>query len=198
MKKFLMCLMLILCVTSAQAKRHRHLKSGFALIAPSRNSLVMQNQMIDQLGLVRIGDEKELAKMVEDGKLVALPNNAMVSIASSLPSNRRYVLPTTRDFLSTIAQQYYAEFHLPLQVDSAIRSRDVQRKLHRRNASAAPVDGETASSHEAGCTIDISRHMIAKQTHWLEWRLAYYQAIGQALVEEERHCFHIMCIKEIQ
>jgi len=198
MKKFLMYLMLILCVTSAQAKHRQHLRHGLAFIMPSRNSLVMQNQMIDQLVLVRIGDEKELAKMVEDGRLVALPNGNTVRIAPSLPLNRRFVLPMTRDFLVELASAYYAEFHLPLQVDSAIRSREVQRKLRKRNASAAPVDGETASSHETGATIDLSRNMTAKQTHWLEWRLAYYQAIGQALIEEERYCFHICVIKEIQ
>lgn len=151
------------------------------------------------MGLERIGDERRLSYLVETEVLVALPGNDAVVIAPSLPSNRRYVLPMTRDFLVKLASEYYAEFHLPLQVDSAVRSRDVQRRLRRFNRCAAPVDGETASSHETGATIDLSRHMTKQQTKWLEWRLLYdCYARGLVIVEEERHCFHIMVVREIE
>jgi hypothetical protein len=154
--------------------------------------------MINTMGLERIGDERRLSRLVEDGTLVALPNNNAVKIAPSLPSNRRYVLPMVNSFLVKLASEYYAEFHQPLLVDSAVRPMTVQKWLRRHNASAAPIHGETASSHMAGCTIDLSRKMTKRQTQWLEMRLAYYMLARQAvLVEEESKCFHIMVTREI-
>jgi hypothetical protein len=150
------------------------------------------------MGLERIGDERRLSSLVEDGRLAALPINDAVKIAPSLPSNRRYVLPMVNSFLVKLASEYYAEFHLPLQVDSAVRPITVQKRLRRVNRNAAPNKGEAASSHEAGCTIDLSRRMNRRQTRWMETRLTYYTAVGWVLVEEERNCFHIMVIKEIE
>jgi hypothetical protein len=158
--------------------------------------LLLQNQKIDQMGAERSGDERRLSYLVEDGTLVALPINDAVKIAPSLPSNRRYVLPITRVFLLALAQQYYAEFHLPLQVDSAVRSRADQRKLIKHNHCAAPVDGPTASSHETGATIDLSRRMTKAQTKWMEQRLIVYTYLGYVVVEEERNCFHIFVSTE--
>jgi hypothetical protein len=155
--------------------------------------------MINTMGLERIGDERRLSYLVETERLVALPNTDAVKIAPSLPSNRRYVLPMVNSFLVKLASEYYAEYHQPLIVDSAVRPVTVQKWLRRHNASAAPIHGETASSHMAGCTIDLSRRLTKQQTRWLEWRLTYYTLARQAvLVEEERHCFHIMVIKEIE
>ena len=196
-KQFLVFALLLLLCSSAEAKR-KHSKSCATLLCPSHQSLLLQNQMINQMGLVRIGDERELSKMVERRELVALPNDDAVRIAPSLPANRRYVLPMVNSFLVKLASEYYAEFHQPLTVDSAVRPVTVQKWLRRHNASAAPIHGETASSHEAGCTIDLSRRMTKAQTHWLEMRLTYYMGIGWVIVEEERRCFHIMTTKEIE
>lgn len=149
------------------------------------------------MGLERIVDEHRLAELVADGTLVALLPNSAVVIAPSLPPNRRYVLPMARDLVQNLASAYYAEFGLPLQIDSAVRSKDVQRKLRHRNKSAAPVDGEVASSHEAGTTVDFSRRMTKRQLKWLEWRLLYYYGRNLVLVEEEKHCVHVMATKEI-
>lgn len=148
------------------------------------------------MGLERIEDETELSSLVKAEVLVALPNTDAVRIAPSLPANRRYVLPMVTPFLVKLASEYYAEFHQPLMVDSAVRSREVQRKLRRHNRSAAPIHGEAASSHEAGCTVDLSRRMTKKQTRWLESKLTYYSGIGWVIVEEERRCFHIMVTEE--
>lgn len=150
------------------------------------------------MGLERIGDERRLASLVETGVLVALPINDAVQIAPSLPSNRRYVLPMVTPFLVKLASEYYAEFHKPLTVDSAVRPVTTQKWLRRHNANAAPVQGETASSHEAGCTIDLSRKMTKAQTQWMEMRLTYYSGINWVICEEEKHCFHIMVTKEIE
>jgi hypothetical protein len=194
---FLYVLLLTLCC-SAEAKR-KHYKSSATLLAPSHQSLLLQNQIITQMGLVRIGDERELSRLVDAEVLVALPSSNAVKIAPSLPANRRYVLPMVNSFLVKLASEYYAEFHQPLTVDSAVRPVTVQKWLRRHNASAAPINGDTASSHEAGCTIDLSRRLTKQQTRWLEWRLTYYMLARQAvLVEEERNCFHIMTVREIE
>ena len=195
MKTCLLCVLWLLLCLSAEA-RPKRLLSCDTLLCPTHDSLLLQNQKVRQMGVVRIGDERQLSRLVEDGTLVALPITDAVRIAPSLPSNRRYVLPVTRVFLLALAQQYYAEFHLPLQVDSAVRPRDVQKKLRRFNRNAAPVDGATASSHEAGTTVDLSRHLNKAQTQWLEQRLLVYQYLGYVLVEEERHCFHIFVSTE--
>lgn len=197
MKSLTVFLLLIFSVMSVQAKQHQHSKGTSVMFPPTRESLLQQNLKINQMALERIADEHRLAELVNDGTLVALPNDGAVKIAPSLPSNRRYALPMVRDLVSDLASAYYAEFGLPLQLDSAVRPKSVQKKLRRRNKSAAPVDGEAASSHEAGTTVDFSRRMSKKQTNWLEWRLLYYYGRGLVLVEEEKHCFHVMTVKEI-
>lgn len=202
MKKSLGILMALLLGLSsvagyAKTSRHSAKHKPFAVLAPSRASLLLQNEMINTMGLERIGDERRLSYLVETERLVALPNSNTVRIAPSLPSNRRYVLPMVNSFLVKLASEYYAEFHQPLIVDSAVRSVTVQKWLRRHNASAAPIHGDTASSHEAGTTIDLSRRMTRQQTKWMEWRLFYYQeALKMVLVEEERNCYHIMVIRE--
>ena len=198
MKTFLLCALWLLLCLSAEAKR-KHSSSSVTLLKPSRASLLMQNQMINQMGLVRIGDEQELSKLVEQGKLSALPINETLHVSPSLPANRRYVLPMVNSFLVKLASEYYAEFHQPLVVDSAVRPVTVQKWLHRHNASAAPIHGETASSHEAGTTVDLSRHMTKRQESWLDWRFAYYiLARNLIIVEKEKHCYHVMVIRELR
>jgi len=155
---------------------------------------VLQNVIVDQHNWLRIKNERELSRMVESGALVSLPATQALAISPALPMNRRYVLPHVEVFLRELSQDFYTVFGAPLVVDSAVRPVTVQRRLRRVNRSAAPINGETASSHEAGCTIDIARHRLSRtQMHWLEFRLAYYQYARRiVLVEEERNCFHIM------
>ena len=197
MRTFLLYVLWLSLCLSAEAKT-KHYRSSNTLLAPSRQSLLLQNQMINQMGLERIADERRLSELVKQGRLVALPVSSAIKIAPSLPANRRYALAEVNSFLVRLASEYYAEFHQPLVVDSAVRPVTVQKWLRRHNASAAPIHGDTASSHEAGCTVDLSRRLTKQQTRWLEWRLFYYeQARGLVLVEEERSCFHTMIIGEI-
>jgi Family of unknown function (DUF5715) len=197
MKKCSAYVLLLLLCSYAEAKP-KHSSSSVTLLKPSHQSLLMQNVMIDTMGLERIGDERRLSYLVETEVLQALPITDAVKIAPSLPSSRRYVLPMVNSFLVKLASEYYAEFHQPLTVDSAVRSVTVQKWLRRHNASAAPIHGETASSHEAGCTIDLSRRMTKRQTRWLEWRLAYYVLRQVVLVEEESKCFHVMICRKVE
>ena len=58
-----------------------------------------------------------------------------------------------------------------------------------------PADGDTASSHLAGVTVDLQRRGMSKeQIRWMEHYLFYMKALGLVEPEEERRqwVFHIM------
>jgi len=189
-------LLILTMIGTAQAK-HTKAKTG-SLLSPSRDSLLRQNAVIDEMRLQRIQNEFELECLVKIGSLVALPNDRAVRIAPSLPANRRYALPLTVSFLRTVAEAYREKFGVPLVVDSAVRPKSVQERLRRSNASAAPVDGETASSHMCGSTFDLSRNVSHAQLRWLEDMLSMYQAYNVVIVEEERRCLHVQVIGEAE
>lgn len=145
--------------------------------------------------MARVRDEKELKNLVQAGNLVAPVTSGAMVIAHSLPVNRRYVLPQVNSFLGQLSGEFYEQFGKPLVLTSAIRPVVVQKKLRRYNRNAAPAEGELASSHEAGCTIDLGRAGLTRaQTKYLEMRLIYYQAMGRVIVEQESKCFHIMTL----
>ena len=182
-------LMILLMIGTAQA---RHIGKTTP-ITPSHASLLRQNLCVDQMVLTRIQDDAELQRMVADGRLIALPVTKALSIAPSLPAGRRYVLSFVAPFLLTLSEQYYARFGKPLVIDSAVRDADTQRRLRKHNRNAAPVDGETASSHETGATIDIAkRGMTRAQLQWMRAMLSYEVVMNRAVVEEEHRqaCFH--------
>jgi hypothetical protein len=188
-------LSMLFCAGYAQASSHRKCTST---LCPSRESLIRQNLAIKQMGLEQIQNEFELSCLVKAGILVALPNSRAVQIAPSLPANRRYALPRTVFFLLSLSEAYRQQFGKPLTVDSAVRPKSVQERLRRTNYAAAPVDGDTASSHEAGTTFDLSKKMTRAQLQWLRNILSMYQAYNVVIVEEERGCLHIMVIGETE
>jgi hypothetical protein len=187
--------MLSLCTTFAQAKhRHQSKKSStpITVLTPNHDNLVRQNVVEDQMGLRRIQDDAELQSLVQVGTLVALPSNDAVKIAPSLPANRRYALPQTIGFLLSLAEAYRAEFGKPLMVDSAVRPVETQIQLRKHNRAAAPAEGETASSHETGLTVDLSKRSLNKaQRRWLEAMLSYEVAMNHAIVINEKACYHV-------
>ena len=179
--------------TFAQANS-RHQCTSKSL-KPTHESLVRQNEAIDQMGLERIQNEFELSCLVKAGILVALPNTDAVKPAPSLPANRRYALPRTVFFLLSLSEAYRQQFGKALTVDSAVRPKSVQERLRRTNRAAAPVNGETASSHESGTTFDLSKKMPRAQLQWLRNMLGMYQAYDVVIVEEEKNCLHIMVLE---
>ena len=99
------------------------------------------------------------------------------------------------DFLTDISQAYYKEFGDQIQVNSAVRTVLVQKKLRRHNRNAAPESGETASSHLAGLTVDLQRRGLSKvQIKWIQDYMRPLKEMGLIEPEEERRhwCFHIM------
>lgn len=165
------------------------------MFRPSHDSLLRQNEEIDRLDLPRIQDDDQLQALKESHELVPIEAGETLRFDPRLDPSRRFCRPWTRDFVADLAQIYYAQFHDQIQVNSAVRTVKVQKKLRRHNRNAAPVDGDTASSHLAGITVDLQRRGMSKdQIHFVERYLFYLNALGLVEPEEERHqwVFHIM------
>jgi hypothetical protein len=162
---------------------------------PSHESLLLQNEEINRLNLPRIYDDKQLEKLKLSGELVQIVPTESLRIQPSLDPGRRYCRQWTMEFLEDISTAYYKEFHQQIQVNSAVRTVLVQKKLRRHNRNAAPETGETASSHLAGLTVDLQRRGMSKaQVKWVEEYLKPLKELGLIEPEEERRqwCFHIM------
>jgi hypothetical protein len=162
---------------------------------PSHESLLLQNAEIDRLNLPRIRDDKELEQLIANEDLVAITPGEALRIQPSLDPGRRYCRPWTLEFVQDISAAYYKEFHEQIQVNSAVRTVAVQKKLRRHNRNAAPEKGETASSHLAGLTVDLQRRGMTKaQVKWMEEYMKPLKELGIIEPEEERRqwCFHIM------
>jgi len=162
---------------------------------PSHESLLLQNAEIDRLNLPRIRDDKELERLIANGDLVAIVPSESLRIQPSLDPARRYCRPWTLDFVEDISAAYYKEFHEQIQINSAVRTVLVQKKLRRHNRNAAPEKGETASSHLAGLTVDLQRRGMSRdQIKWMEEYMRPLKELGLIEPEEERRqwCFHIM------
>lgn len=173
----------------------------FSPIKGSRESLLRQNVRLDEDNLERIQDDDQLQQMVQSNQLVALPETRSASVSDSLPEERRYCRPWTAEFVQDFADKFYAVFHRPLEVTSAVRTVEVQRHLLRVNGNAAAESGELASPHLSGATVDISKKgLTRKELTWSRQQLLKMQQAGLLDVEEEFHqaVFHITVYKDYQ
>ena len=165
------------------------------MFRPSHDSLLRQNEEIDRLDLPRIQDDDELEQLIASHDLVPIEEGESLRIVKSLDPSRRYCRPWTRDFVADLSDNFYRQFHDQIQLNSAVRTVKVQKKLRRHNRNAAPADGDTASSHLAGITVDLQRRGMSKEEiRYVERYLFYLNALGLVEPEEERHqwVFHIM------
>jgi hypothetical protein len=165
------------------------------MFRPSHESLLLQNAEINRLDLPRIQDDDELEALKTSGALLPIRSGDTLRFDPRLDPSRRYSRPWTRDFTEDMSLAYFHRFHQQIQVNSAVRTVKVQKKLRRHNRNAAPADGDTASSHLAGVTVDLQRRGMSKeQVRWMEHYLFYMKALGLVEPEEERHqwVFHIM------
>jgi Family of unknown function (DUF5715) len=180
---------------TVQHRRHFRWLRWNPLFKPSHESLLIQNAEIDRLDLPRIHDDTELEALKADGSLLEIVPGQSLRIEHSLDPSRRFCRPWTLAFVNDLSQAYYNRFHDQIQVNSAVRTVIVQKKLRRHNRNAAPYEGDTASSHLAGVTIDLQRRGLTKpEIRWIEQYLFYMKALGLVEPEEERRhwCFHIM------
>ncbi len=165
------------------------------LLKGSHESMVRQNEEIDRLNLTRIQNDAELDELIEQNQLVQIDETPGLHVAGNLKPNRRYSKPWTRDFVEDLGSAYYDEFGTQIQLTSAVRTADQQKKLRRHNRNAAPIEGDTASSHLAGLTVDIGKRGLSKKQHkWVENYFAKLRELGLIEVAEERRqqCFHVM------
>jgi len=178
------------------SKHHGHLRRLLwnPVFRPSHESLLRQNEEIDRLELPRIQNQAELDQLIASQELVPIVAGQTLRFDPRLDPDRRYCRPWTRDFLDDLSKAYYKQFHDQIQVNSAVRTVQVQKKLRRHNRNAAPEKGETASSHLAGITVDIQRRgMTKQQVAWMEQYLMPLRDQGLVEPEEERHqwVFHV-------
>ncbi|HWC20254.1 MAG TPA: DUF5715 family protein [Terriglobales bacterium] len=189
----------------ASSHRHRHharlrrLRYYGPPVAPelrgSRDSLLKQNSEIDQAGLQRIENDEQLQALEERGVLVPIQETQYLILSGSLKENRRYARPWAAQFVDDLGREFYDKFHRPIEVNSAVRTAEQQRKLMRHNHNAAPAEGEIASSHLAGTTIDIAKRGLTRKQHkWIADYLAEMKKQDIIEPEEERRqaCFHVM------
>jgi hypothetical protein len=161
-------------------------------------SLVRQNERTEADGLERIQDDEDLADRINRGMLVPVPASSALAVNGSLPVNRRYCRPWTASFLTDLARAHAAQFRDPILVSSAVRTVAFQKQLMRTNGNATSAEGDIASPHLTGATIDIAKHgMTAQEIGWMRAWLLPLQEAGMIDVEEEfqQSCFHITVYK---
>ncbi|HEY0795739.1 MAG TPA: DUF5715 family protein [Acidisarcina sp.] len=169
-----------------------------AALKGSHDSLVRQNVRAEADGLLRIEDDDALLSLRQSKSLVAVPTNQGLRIDERLAQNRRYCRPWTAHFLSDLARVHFVRFERPLQVNSAVRTVAYQRTLGRVNGNAAAAEGDIASPHLTGATIDIAKKGLTMQEiGWMRAFLLPLETAGKLDVEEEFHqaCFHITVYK---
>jgi hypothetical protein len=161
----------------------------------SRDSLVKQNEEIDRAGLMRIENDEQLQQLEDRGVLVPIVENEYVTISPAIKANRRFARAWTAQFVDDLGREFYEQFRRPIEVNSAVRTVEQQRHLARVNGNAAPAEGEIASSHLAGTTVDIAKRGLTRKQHkWIANYLAKMKEEDVIEPEEERRqaCFHVM------
>lgn len=164
----------------------------------SYESLVRQNERSEKDGLARIEDDLDLARLRQDHQLVPLPLSSALHVDERLAANRRYCRPWTAQFLDDLARVHQGRFHRSLQVNSAVRTVAYQRHLELVNGNAAPAEGDIASPHLTGATIDIAKKGLStSEIGWMRAYLMPLQVAGKLDAEEEfyQSCFHITVYK---
>ena len=177
-----------------------HTRRSFmpAPLLGSHLSLERQNDKTEADGLERIEDEGDLADRIARKMLVPLPASSALTVNANLIENHRYCRPWTARFLSDLARVHSALFHSPLEVNSAVRTVEYQKRLMETNGNAAAAEGDVASPHLTGATIDIAKQGLSRQEMgWMRSWLLTLQKAGKIDVEEEfqQACFHITVYK---
>jgi hypothetical protein len=164
----------------------------------SHESLERQNTRLDEEGLERIEDEADLVDRIDHKLLVPIPASGALTVNAELPATHRYCRPWTARFLADLARAHDAAFHKPLEVSSAVRTVEYQKRLMETNGNAAPAEGDIVSPHLTGATIDIAKDSLSRdEIAWMRRRLLALETAGKIDVEEEfqQSCFHITVYK---
>jgi len=103
----------------------------------SLTSLERQNEKAEAEGLERIEDEEDLSDRIARKFLVPVPVSAALTINGNLPEHHRYCRPWTARFLADLARAHAAQFRGSLEVSSAVRTVEYQKRLIAINGNAA-------------------------------------------------------------
>ena len=177
------------------------LSKSIVKMAPLRGSLeslIRQNEKTNADNLERIEDDADLQARISNGQLVRVPESDGLAVNPSLPEDRRYCRPWTATFLKDLSKAHESQFHRAFEVSSAVRTVEYQKHLMRTNGNAAPAQGDIASPHLTGATIDIAKRGLTRsELYWMRNRLQALQDQGKIDVEEEfrQSCFHITVYK---
>ncbi len=186
---------------SVSAKAVTRRKTRAAMPPPLRGSfesLARQNEKTANDNLERIEDDDDLADRIARKMLVPVPASSALTVNGNLLEIHRYCRPWTARFLTDLARAHAAQFHRPFEVSSAVRTVAYQKRLMGSNGNAAAAEGEIASPHLTGATVDIAKQGMSRQEMgWMRSRLLQLQQAGKIDVEEEFHqaCFHITVYK---
>jgi hypothetical protein len=164
----------------------------------SHDKLVEQNVELDKSQVQRMNSEFDLVQSEMANDLVQVNETESLKIADNLTDTRRYCRPWTRDFLQDFSEAYFTVFHQPLQVNSLVRTADQQAWLRRHNRFAAPAWGDTASTHLAGVSVDLSRRGLSNiQYQWIRGYLQPLQQKGMVdPIEERQPVLHIVVFEK--
>lgn len=160
----------------------------------SHEMLVRENVQINELQLPRIMNDEELERLETAQELVPVSDTQSLGVAGNLLPTRRYCRPWTRDFLQDFSEAFYEKFRRSIEVTSLVRTAEQQKKLRRHNGNAAPEEGDTASTHLTGMTVDILKRGLTKNQHqWVEQYFLPLKARGAIDPIEERRqpVFHV-------
>ncbi len=164
----------------------------------SFESLARQNTMAESEGLERILDEDDLSDRIAQKLLVPVPESPSLVVNGNLTENHKYCRPWTANFLADLAEAHRARFGNAIEVSSAVRTVEYQKRLMLTNGNAAAAEGDVVSPHLTGATIDVVKHGMSRaELSWMRGWLLPLQLGGTIDVEEEfrQKCFHITVYK---
>ena len=140
----------------------------------------------------------DIADMLRSRQLVALPASSGLRVDPRLASNRRYCRSWTANFLSDLLPRALFPLWNSSSGKFGCAHGRLQRHLQGINGNAAPAEGDIASPHLTGATIDIGKKgLTISQIGWMRAYLLPLQAKGRIDVEEEfqQACFHVTVYK---
>lgn len=161
-------------------------------------SLERQNTRLNDEGLERIEDEEDLAGRIAHHLLIPVPASPALSVNENLAARHRFCRPWTARFLADLARAHQVAFRKPLEVSSAVRTVQYQKRLMATNGNAAPAEGDIVSPHLTGAAVDIVKDNLTRQElAWMRRRLLELEKMGKIDVTEEfqQACFHITVYK---
>jgi len=162
---------------------------------PSRESLLLQNAEVDRMELPRIQDDFELETLKSKGELVEINTSEHLRFDPRLDPDRRYCRTWTRDFVEDLSKAYFEAFGAQIQVNSAVRTVKIQKKLRRHNRNAAPEKVSWLLLTWLGLLwIYRRRGMTPQQIAWMQKYMMPLKELGLIEPEEERRqwVFHVM------